>query len=231
MLIFLRRSLALILFLLGAVMLVWATWPAGRQMSQQVIGPDGMRLSSDGSGDVAALLETRQVSLEWPSSMRIGDKYQIQLVFEPAVNDVDQSALQTGHVDAYSRYNLMVEGRIEAAGINLALANPTRESLPPGNAVRFVWEVSVDRLGVYNGTAWLSLRFLPLDGGSPMQVPIYVRPMQMHTTGLFNLSGPMVRMAGSISLSLSAAFGFSDLMSWLRRRKVASVTKGKVEAK
>lgn len=231
MLIKLRRFLSIILLLFSSILLTWASLPGKRELVMVSLQPSEMRLKFTGQPDKPAILETRQIRLVWPSTMRIGDQDLILLDFESENQDTSSPNLQAGLSDVYGSYNVMAEARFEVAGINVDHANPIRESLPGGQPVRFTWEIISDRAGWYDGIVWLFLRFLPLNGSAPSQEPIYVQEIRLHTTSFFGLSGPMARLAGWAGLVLGVLLIFNDMINCFRRRKRKITSKDTRDAK
>ena len=165
------------------------------------------------------LTENRQVRMEWPTSMRIGDKVEIRLVFENIKEEPSSLELKDGFYDIYDRYNIMAEAKVEAAGLAIEPANPTRVSMPPGQPVHFKWAVSTQQAGIYHGKVWLSLRFLPLDGSTPIQEPVYINDLELIVTSVMGLSGSMARLVGGLCGVISILLVTSDLISLVTRRK------------
>lgn len=178
-----------------------------------------MALDSNGQATIPSILDTRQVVLEWPTSMRIGDVEVITLIFEPIPSDTTSSIPQGEFTNVYNNYNIMAEARFEVAGISVNPANPTRESMPSGDPVKFNWQIKVEQARYFHGNVWLSLRFLPLDGSHPSQVPIFVREVDIHAASLFRMGGPLARLLGSVGIILGVLIMFDDMISLIRKRK------------
>ena len=212
-----RRSLSPGLLLFSVSLLIWASLPSQRKVVTQTFLPSEMQLPSSTQIITPTILETQEVILEWPASMRIGDMGVISLVFEPIQNDAPASYPQVEVSDVYSHYNIMAEARIEAAGIRTNPANPVRESMPSGHAVKFKWQVNIEKAGSYQGNVWLSLRFLPLDGSPASQEPIFVREVDIHAISLLGLSAPSARLLGGIGIILSGLIIFEDMISLIRK--------------
>ncbi|MFZ0533471.1 MAG: hypothetical protein WAM09_09845 [Anaerolineales bacterium] len=225
----LRRVLSLGLLLFSGYLLIWAILSSMRQVVVQSISPSEMQIPSSGEPPIPSILESRQVILEWPASMRIGDNGIITLIFEPIQKDAPSPDPQAELTNVYNNYNLMAEARIEAVGIKVDPANPTRESMPSGQSVKFKWQVSVEQAGSYNCNLWLSLRFLPLDGSQASQVPIYVHEVEIHATSLVGMSGPVGRLLGGMGIIFSILVIFDDMIGlvtrWMKKR-TTKVTKG-----
>ena len=180
---------------------------------------------NDEAGSSPALLDSRQVRLEWPVSMRIGDQDRILLEFIPVDGESSSNMQQTGFSDAYADYTIMAEAKFEVAGVRVEAANPTRESMPPGQPVRFSWEINVAQRGSYTGNVWLSLRFLPIDGSPPIQEPVYVSEIGIRTSSLFGLSGTMARLLGGVGGFLSLLLVCNDMIGLIsKRRKISELT-------
>jgi hypothetical protein len=220
-----RYLLSFILFLFSVTLLVWSFLPGRRQVDVQLLEPSTMRVKSDGQVDGPGLLESRQVRLEWPCSMRIGDRGVISLDFKAVNEDASSSQQQTEFLDTYSNFNIMAEAKFEVAGLKVEPANATRESMPPGQPVRFNWDISAEEARAYRGDVWLSLRFLPLDGSTPIQEPIYVSEVAIQTTSVLGLSGVMARLVGGVGVLLGVLLIINDMMGWMRRWMMKITTK------
>jgi len=219
-----RFFLSFGLLLLSGWLLAWGLLPTRRQLDEQTIQPGTLVVKLNGQVVESAVMDARQVKLEWPTSMRIGDHEMIQLEFE-TIENASSPEQQTGYTDAYNSYNIMTEARFEVAGVRIEPTNPTRESMPAGQPVRFKWEVSTERAGDYKGNVWLSLRFLPLDGNSPIQEAIYVSAVGIHASSLFGLSGPLARVLGGVGMLLGVVLILKDVVKWFRKRKIKNITK------
>lgn len=216
-----RRYISLILVLLSASLFVWAYLPDRYQVEIKDITPVEMKVpSSDASA--LSLLDTYQVRLEWPSSMRIGDKAEITLIFAPAQTVIASTNVQPGLADVYKDFNIMVEGRFETAGIKASPDNPIRESMLAGQTVKLRWEISAEKAKSYqNNTMWLSLRYLPLNGDPASQKPIFIQEMDIQATSLWGISGPMARLMGGMGVVSSVLVVLDDIIGvfkmWIRK--------------
>jgi hypothetical protein len=219
-----RQVLAIILVLFCSLLFVWGTLPLGHKVDVQSIQPTSMRLQMAGHNKGLALLETRLVNLERPSTMRIGDSEKIILLFTYLPDEVGAITWEKDFSDAYTSNNVMVEARFEVAGVRATPANPIRESMPTRQEIRFEWEVNADEQGISTGLIWLSLRFLPLDGGTPVQVPIYVREVQIRTMSLFAISGPVARLSGGVGIILGLSLIFSDMIAMVKHWNTKKIT-------
>ncbi len=214
----LRRILSISSLLTGATLLIWAVLPVKAQVDLHSLDPASMSLETNGGEDTPAIPDGRQVRLEYPAFTRIGEQGKITLDFISTPGDGSPPDSLAGFSDAYREYNVMVETRVEAAGIRVEPGNPTRESLPPGQPVRFTWKITTDQPGGYDGKVWLSLRFLPLDGGEPVQAPVYVGAFSMRFISLVGFNASAARFVGGVGLFVGILLTITEVFQGLRRR-------------
>jgi hypothetical protein len=212
-----RWAISFSLVIIGFSLLVWVTLPSKHQMDIKQFHPAERSISIiNGYSENFALLEARQLSLEWSPLLRIGDKSVISLSFDK-IEGEPTSVLAAGFVNIYDRYNIMAEARIEVAGLKVEPFNTIRESMPAGQSVRIKWEISTDQAGIYDGRVWLSLRLLPLDGSPSIEMPYYVSDIKMRTTNVLGLSGAVTRLLGGAGILIGVMLGFNDIIFYVRR--------------
>ena len=134
--------------------------------------------------------------------------------------DSPSTSETTGFKDAYAGHNIMLEAMFEVAGLQISPADATRISLLAGQPVSFTWIVNPSRAGLFPGTIWLFLRFLPLDGSAPIQVPVFVKDIDLHTTSMLGLSEQSARLLGGLGVLMSLLFLFNaQIMGALEEMK------------
>lgn len=228
-----RRAIALILFLISVSLIVWASLPNPHQSLTQPISYAETKTPIEPQGSTSSMMVSRQVVLDWPKSMRIGDTDEISLILQPVESGASTQNPSFISTDIYSIYNIMAEARLEVAGITVNPANPVRESMPVGQTVKYKWEVNTNRVGQFTGKVWLYLRLLPLDGSTPNQVPVFIREVRLQTYSLFGMNETMAYILASVGIVASIVIVYGDLIRWIRRwmRKIttnnAKDTKGK----
>jgi hypothetical protein len=213
-----RRILSTILLVISVSMIIWASLPDQHLTVTQFISPSEIQLSSSAQTSIPKMIENRQVVLDWPRSMRIGETKAIILVFEPVENEASSPMQQPESSNMSNNYNIMAEARFEVAGIIVSPANPIRESMPDRQTVKFKWQISTEYVGSYDGTVWLFLRFLPLDGSQAIQVPIFIRDVGIKASSLFGMTETKVYFVGGAGIVLAVIFVFSDMIGLVRRR-------------
>jgi hypothetical protein len=212
-----RHAIGTGLIIYAMVLLIWATLPVRQEMMEQIIMPAEMQLPNN-EQPKQAVLENRQVMVEWPESMRIGEVEEIRLTFEPSEKEGVESSSGIGLSNIYNHYNLMAEGRFEVAGVKVEPANPLRESLPPGQSITYKWRITAEKTGLYTGRVWLSLRFLPLDGKAPTQSPIFVTSINLKLTSLWGISGPAARLLGGLVIIFGILANIDVMIAWMRKK-------------
>jgi hypothetical protein len=205
--------------------------PNKHQTVIQTISSSEMQIFPTGQVDGALSIPNRQVVLEWPVSMRIGEDEVITLIFEPVVTEPVSSDHSVGNSDVYSHYNLMAEARYEVSGVSVTPTNPIRESMPPRQPVKFSWKVNAANEGSYSGTMWLSLRYLPLDGAPPSQVPIYIQQVTLEASSLFRLNETKAYLLGGVGIVLAAAIVYDNFIAWVLNRKIKKTSKDTMDTK
>jgi hypothetical protein len=223
-----RRFVAIILLVISLVLIIWASIPDKNQTVTQTITPEMMQLAVDGS---RFSLPTRQVTLEWPVRMRIGEDEMITLSFMPTRADPTSPGISADYTDPYDQYSLVVEGRFDVAAMKVDPANPRRESMPKGQPLTFHWQINTDREGTYNGTIWLSLRYLPLDGSEAIQVPIYIDPIDIVTTSLFGMTEATAYLISGVGILLALAIVSRDLIKLIGKMVKPSSTGNDLDEK
>jgi hypothetical protein len=211
-----RLLLSVSLLLFSIILLVWSFLPAKKHVEVHMLQPSMMVVKSD-TKEQPAILANRRVRLEWPTSMRIGEDGVILLNFEDVSEDRPSTNQQTGLVDAYTSYSVMAEANFEVAGMRFEPADVTRVSMPPGQPVIVKWKIVADDEGSYYGVVWLSLRFLPLDGSAPIQVPIYVKDIRMQGTSFLGMNGSLASIVGGVGMLVSLVFILNDVINIMIR--------------
>jgi hypothetical protein len=212
-----RLFVSLALILGGITLLAWGSIPGSRQRLVQVITPAEMQVPSGEQNLKEAILESRQVVVAWPDSMRIGDQEVISLVFEPVQDVSSDGYAEQGLSDVYASYALMAESRYEVAGMHADPPNPVRESMPAGQSVKFIWKINTREAGRSPGKIWLSLRFLPLDRSEASEVPIFVREVDIRANSLLGMSGPAARLWGSVGIISGIALNYDVMIGTIKK--------------
>ena len=179
-----------------------------------------------------ALIEKRQIVLEWPERIREkdGDVIVLSLVMDPEgrvtvtpedpKNQVEGTPVEIP--DVYETHNVMAVARLDMAGMD-AWREEMREPLRPGKDVTFRWSIRADESGVYRGVVWLYLDFIPKGGGEVEQAILLSRPIEVEAVTVLGLPGWAARSVSGVGLLASTALGYPFVQTildrWWKHRK------------
>ena len=230
-----RHSLSVLSLLAGVILFAWGAWPSRKEIHALVIYPREMQMTVSGSAQVVneqtplseqvnvpAILEVRRLILEVPVSIQTGNRDFIRLEFLPEAVSPGMDEIQ-GLQDIYSTHLVAVEARLEMGGLEVEPAGTLTRSLFLGQSVRFEWGLIPEQARVYEGMAWLSLRFMPKDGSPGNSWPISAQRVEIRASSLLGLSGLQARMLGGAGTLLGLALA-SDLLTSLIHQGLASTS-------
>jgi len=185
-----------------------------------------------GSVPQPAIPESRRLTLEFPPVMRTGDSTRIRLQLE--VDDrgnitptaVVEGNVVTGEVveipNLYETHFVVAEARLDMAGMEVQPPGTISEPLSPGGSVTFYWSVRPEESGIYEGTAWLHLRFVPRGGGEESRIPVSVQFLEIEARSFLGfLNGGAARGIGALGSVVGSVLGFpfvDDFVKWLWRK-------------
>jgi hypothetical protein len=203
----LRRALALLFLILGGTLFAWGVWPAMKANSRLTLLPEEMQLTGSDmlpaqisrETPVPAILEVRQITLEAPRFLRVGDKGAIKLSFVPHNAPVDTGGLG----DIFDSHQVAVEARLVMGGLQVRPTGILQRALVPGHPLTFEWDFLPLQAGTFQGTAWFYLRFMPKAGGHATSQLLSAQRLSLQPRSFWGLSGPQSRLAGGACLLLS----------------------------
>jgi hypothetical protein len=168
-----------------------------------------------------AILETRRLTLDWPPIIRAGDSDVIRLTLEvDEQGNLTPTAAYEGHVvtgetvaipDVFATCNVLAEARLDLAGVEVNPSGLVSETLRPGQRVTFSWSVRPAEVGIYRGTAWFFLRFIPLAGGAGEERALAALPVEIEAVSFFGLHAGPARWLGAVGSFIGGLLGFPFL--------------------
>ncbi|HSV85879.1 MAG TPA: hypothetical protein VLH85_04850, partial [Levilinea sp.] len=169
-----RRFFGYLLLATSLVLLAVALWPAARRQQQISSNFSGALVAVAGI-ESAQVTETRLLTIEYPHSLRVGDADLVHLSFEVDQEGRIPPTPQTGGTplddeiievtDLYDTHNLVLEARLDLAGMQIAPQASISEPLRRGQALTFYWSISPSQPGTYRGNLWVYLNLVPKGGG------------------------------------------------------------------
>lgn len=180
-----------------------------------------------------AILETRRLTLEFPTKIRAGMKSQIvRLTLEvDDLGNITPTAKYQGNVvtgetiqipDLYDTHYVTAEARLDLAGMTVQPSGSIYEPLKRGQSATFQWSVSPQETGTYRGTVWLHLNFKNRSSGEEDRIAVSAQIIEIEAVDFFGFSVDFVRASGVVGSVLSAILGFpflDDILKSLFVRK------------
>lgn len=181
-----------------------------------------------------AILESRRLTLEFPSRMRAGVEGDvIRLTLEvDSLGKVTPTAKVQGNTisgevvqipDLYETHQVVAEARLDLAGMLVQPAGAIYEPLKRGQSATFYWSVRPSEAGTYRGTVWLHLNFTNKQTGEESRIPISAQIIEIKAVDFFGFSVNMARMTGVVGSVFSGVLGFpflKDTLKFLFKRKL-----------
>lgn len=169
--------------------------------------------------------EARWLVLEWPSKIRLGDTdvVRMSLVMDEG-GKLSATAEVAGHQiktepaeipNLYATHNVLAEARLDIAGLEVVPPDLISEPMRPGIPVTFYWSVRPDQIGLYRGSVWLHLRYIPLDGGEESRRLISNQLIEIEGVNLLGLGGVTARVLGGVGVVLGSFLALDNILSWL----------------
>ncbi len=238
-----RLVLALLLLIVSLTLLAWVLLPVGHEARRQSIGPTQMQVPTLQAASTRepllpaeilpqpAVAESRMLTVEFPPQIRAGDSDLIRLTLEvDELGNLTAAAESAGNVtqgeeiqipNVYDTHNIVAEARLDMAGVQVNPFGAISESLRPGQTVTYYWSVRAEDVGIYRGTLWFYLNFVPLDGGPAQRQALSAQKIEIEAVNFFGLKAQPARFLGAAGTLVSAILGMPFLegtLKWLWRR-------------
>jgi hypothetical protein len=208
-----RRAVSLVLLSISALLLARSLWPLPVQTRRLPVSQIELQPASNLEGAQAVSQGAdRVLRLEWPSVVRTGEVFAVQMALLPVGAGEDESGQQT--VDSPPVDPVLAEARLELPGVETSPPGETSQALPAGRAVQLTWRGRVDHAGTYTGTLWLHLRFLPGAERKLLRAP----RIEIRARSFLGLTGLWARGLGSAGVVMGAVFGLDAAAAALWKR-------------
>jgi hypothetical protein len=167
------------------------------------------------------LLERRLVVLEWPPRIRVGDGDRLRLtLLVDSQGRITPSVETAGHQvsaqpvtipDLYDTHNLLIETRLDLAGVAVEPQGVVSQPMLRGQLLSFYWSIRPADVGQLRGTLWIFLVMVPKDGGPVQRQTLLAPPVDIEAISVLGLPAGVARWGGVAGASLSAVLGFPFL--------------------
>ncbi len=162
------------------------------------------------------IVEGRQVELEWPERLRMGDSDVIRLALVPtkagyvAQAEFPDHTLQTREVPVPrpNGYVLYAGARLDGVGFDLSPAGDQERFVPAGEEVAWRWTIAPRKPGQQRLSVQLRLRWTPGPGvtGAVRESQVYARGLDVQVSSFFGLSPAQAASTGLLGLLLGGGF-------------------------
>jgi hypothetical protein len=180
-----------------------------------------------------AIPETRRLTLEFPSKMRVGvegDIVRLTLEVDDMGNITPTAQFEgttvTGGTiqipDLYETHDVTAEARLDLAGMSVQPSGVTYEPLKRGQSATFYWSIRPDQPGIYRGTAWLHLNFRDRSTGEESRIAVSAQTVEIEAVDFFGLSVNVARTSGVIGSVVGGVVGFpflEDILKFILKRR------------
>lgn len=212
----LRRWLALLLLAISILMMVWSLWPYSDDARELSFQPIDLKLNFgfESPDPSRAILEPRRLSISWPRKIRLGDVQSIAIVFAPEISGAAGAELNGADdqlLDVFETHNVIVESRLELPGLAFTPDGQVSQYLRMGEPVAFVWKVKVEQADVYEGTAWVYLKFISKETGHEDKQVLTAQRFDFQGVDFFGLNYLSTRLIGSLGIAIGMVLGFDWL--------------------
>lgn len=231
---FLRRLLGILILLASLGLLAWGLWPAPVTKAVQALLPTQMQLPPSGGPGTTGIQsvppgvpETRQLNLDYPSTLREGDGDVIRLTLE---RDAQGGLVPTtefdGHTttgdvvqipNVYNTHRVELVGRVDLPGVEISPSEPVALPVNAGQKVSIVWTVKSAAVGTYRGAVWSALRFTPLAGGASSEQNLASQVVSIDVVNFFGIGGMPARLMGLVGSAVGGTMGMDKLLVKLLR--------------
>jgi len=198
--------------------------------TQPVIVPNN---ESTQISEPPAMLESRRLTLEFPSKMRAGVEGDIvRLTLEvDDLGNITPTAQVEGNVivgetieipDLYETHNVTAEAKLDMAGMLVQPSDAIFEPLKRGQSVTFFWSIRPQETGIYRGTVWLHLNFADKSTGEESRIAVSAQIVEIEAVDFFGLSVNLARTSGVIGSIIGGVVGFpfiEEIIKFLFKRK------------
>jgi hypothetical protein len=222
----LRIWFGLFILFLSLALLAVSLWPVARGkhiLINTLVDSQGTAPSAE----AGVSMETRRLTIQWPRFVRVGDADLVHLTFA-----VDQDGNLTPVVGAgtgsigeqsieipslYESHNLVLEVRLDMAGLQVAPQATISEPVRPGQALNFSWSISPVQAGNYRGNLWVYLNIVPKGGGDIDRRALVAYRMDIEARSVLGLPANIARWGGAVGSVLGLVFSLPFLDEFLRK--------------
>jgi hypothetical protein len=215
----LRLWFGIFLLFLSLLLLTGSVWPVKR-VQHVITSTLANSLATSSETEAAGSTETRLLTIEWPRQVRVGDSDLVRLSFsvDPEGQLRDPNSGQIIEIpNLYDSHNIVLEVRLDIAGLQVAPQATISEPLRAGQSLNFYWSISPVQAGTYRGNLWVYLNIVPKGGGEIDRRALVAYRMEIEGRSVLGLPASAARWGGAAGTVLGLVFSLPFLEDMLRR--------------
>jgi hypothetical protein len=177
--------------------------------------------------------ESRQVHIEWPRTIRLGESDVVRLTLVPAESGYlivtempgHEVITQTVTVRPLSGYELFAVARLDGVSFDISPSGDQTQYLQPAEKLEWRWSISPQDAGNHRLSLALRLRWIPLAGqpGQTREVAVYAAGLDVRVLSLLGLTRPQAFLGGLVSLLFGGGLSVFALVARPRRPPARSI--------
>jgi hypothetical protein len=168
----------LAVFLIASVVLLAISWPLPREKTQLIVSAG--QVGNDEITQPALPFDTFMIYVDFPKGIRTYERTQASIKIAP-----DQWTLG----DDVEKPGLMIETRIDLAGIQMDPSGIVSQPLTSKDGLSFNWGLEADQPGIYKDTLWIFL--VNIDEGSSW--PILAKAIEIRANEVLPITPAILR--------------------------------------
>ena len=191
---------------------LWGIWPWGKKSRSSLVLVQEASTPPAVSNDPGQA--DRQLYLEWPFTVRVGDTGTIRFELEAAGTGLGTDA------DGDTSDRGLVQVRLDLLEVAAAPPGEVSEPLRPGRPAIFQWMVQPEKTGNYQGMLWIYSRPVTDEGKLAQNRDVLsAQRIAFRSVSLIGLSGPQARTLGVCGAVLGLLVAAETLLTGFGRNR------------
>jgi len=197
---------------ISIALLVWGFWQTPRETKVLYLdqGQGSLGIPDPPSAN-NAIAPSPNVTLEYPSSLRVGDigLIRLRLTLDAKTALLKYWGDRAEDADAYAipapdRVTALAEANLELPQARIRPSDSISQALRDGAPTEFVWSASTSQPGELNGTAWLFIKFATNGTEPTSRIALSAQPIQIEAATFLGLGGAGARLCGTVGVIAAA---------------------------
>lgn len=175
------------------------------------------------------IIEKRQIELEWPANLPLGESDVIRLALIPSENGYQAEVEFPEHdlevesipVEFSQGYSLAAEARLDGVGFEIAPQNTQSHYLETGTPLTFRWSITARSPGKQRLAIEVTFIWTPMEkeSGESRSVQVFSDSLNVNVTSTLGLTRSQALGTGFVSLITGMGFAITGLLGYSAKRK------------